>query len=322
MRFIDSMQQQPLISIIVPVYNAELYLDECVGSIVNQSYRNLEIILVDDGSTDSSATLCDRWADADKRIRTIHQNNSGPSAARNNAIEQCTGNFITFVDSDDTIAPQYIETLYNNLVNTDADISSLSLNLSKSDHSHKTNKPVTMTALKAVENILFQRGLDNAVAGKLYKRHLWQSVRFRTGIYYEDLEVFYHLYLQAKRIVHQDFPLYFYRQHSSSRMGSFNLKRADVLDVVDEIEQYIFTNHPTLLNAAHDRKFSANMNILWLMSSTGISSQQIIDRCWNNIKLLRLNSLFNHHVRLKNKIGALTSFLGLGMLTYILSKFK
>lgn len=316
------MQHQPKITIIVPVYNLEQYLDECVGSIVNQSYRNLEIILVDDGSSDSSANMCDRWADNDSRIHTIHQSNSGPSAARNNAIDQCNGDYITFVDADDVIAPQYIETLLTNMVNADADISSLSLNLSATKHSVPAGKTITMTAVEAVEGILHQRGLDNAVAGKLYKRQLWQLVRFRTGIYYEDLEVFYHLYLQAKRIVHQDFPLYFYRQHSSSRMGSFNLKRADVLDVVDEIEQYISTNHPTLLNAAHDRKFSANMNILWLMSSTGVSSQQIIDRCWNNIKLLRLNSLFNHRVRLKNKIGALTSFLGLRMLTFILSKFK
>lgn len=316
------MQHQPKITIIVPVYNVEQYLDECVGSIVNQSYRNLEIILVDDGSTDSSADMCDRWADNDSRIITMHQSNSGPSVARNNAINRCTGQYITFVDSDDVIAPQYIETLLTNMVNADADISSLSLNLSATNHSTPTGKPVTMTAVEAVEGILHQRGLDNAVAGKLYKRCLWDSVKFRTGIYYEDLEVFYHLYLQTQRVVHQDIPLYFYRQHSSSRMGSFNLKRADVLDVVDEIEQYMSQHHPTLLNAARDRKFSANMNILWLMSATGISSPQIIDRCWANIKQLRINSLFNRRVRLKNRVGALTSFLGLRILVFILGKFK
>lgn len=316
------MQQQPKITIIVPVYNVEQYLDECVGSIVNQSYRNLEIILVDDGSTDSSADMCDRWADNDSRILTIHQSNSGPSVARNNAIEQCTGNLITFVDSDDTIAPQYIETLYNNLTNTDADIASVSLNLLAEEQIKKSSPVVTMSSHEAIENILYQHNLENAVAGKLYRRHLWDNVRFRNGIYYEDLEVFYHLYLQANRITHQDTTLYFYRQHSSSRMGSFNLKRADVLDVVDEIEQYMSQHHPTLLNAARDRKFSANMNILWLMSATGISSPQIIDRCWANIKQLRINSLFNRRVRLKNRVGALTSFLGLRILVFILGKFK
>lgn len=316
------MQHHPLISIIVPVYNAELYLDECVGSIVNQSYRNLEIILVDDGSTDSSADMCDRWADNDSRIITIHQSNSGPSAARNNAIDQCNGDCVTFVDADDVIAPQYIETLLTNMVNADADISSLSLKLSATEHSAPTSKPVTMTAIEAVEGILHQRKLDNAVAGKLYKRSLWESVRFRTGIYYEDLEVFYHLYLQAQIVVHQDTPLYFYRQHTSSRMGSFNLKRADVLDVVDEIEQYMEQHHPALLTAARDRKFSANMNILWLMTSTGITSPQVADRCWTNIKALRWDSLTARNVRLKNRMGALVAMLGRRALLITFGLFK
>ena len=316
------MQHQPKITIIVPVYNVEQYLDECVGSIVNQSYRNLEIILVDDGSTDSSSDMCDRWADNDSRIRTIHQSNSGPSAARNNAVNICTGQYITFIDSDDVIAPQYIKTLLTNMVNADADISSLSLNLSATQHSAPAGKPVTMTAIEAVEGILHQRKLDNAVAGKLYKRCLWDSVRFRTGIYYEDLEVFYHLYLQAQLVVHQDTPLYFYRQHTSSRMGSFNLKRADVLNVVDEIEQYMEQHHPVLLNAARDRKFSANMNILWLMTSTGITSPQVADRCWTNIKALRWDSLTARNVRLKNRLGALVATLGRRALIFTFGIFK
>lgn len=315
------MNNSSLISIIVAVYNAEKYLKKCLDSIISQSYCNLEIILVDDGSTDHSGEICDSYVANDSRIKVIHQSNRGPSMARNNAIDCCNGDFITFVDADDTIAPQYIETLYTNLINADADISSVTLSLSK-DKTATKSETKTMSGHDAVEGILYQRGLDNAVAGKLYRRRLWSNVRFRQGIYYEDLEVFYHLYLQASRVVHQDCALYFYRQHSSSRMGLFTLKRADVLDIVDEIEQYMVQHHPTLLKAARDRKFSANMNILWLMSATGISSQQIKERCWQNIKQLRLNSLLNSRVRLKNKIGALTSFMGLGMLSLILSKFK
>ena len=105
-------------------------------------------------------------------------------------------------------------------------------------------------------------------------------------------------------------------------MGNFSLKRADVLDVTDDFVKHIELNNPNLLSAAKDRKFSANMNILWLMTITGIKDEEIVNRCWGNIKELRCSSLFNPQVRLKNKIGALASFLGLKVLCFLFGMFK
>ncbi len=113
----------PLISVIVPVYNVEKYLDRCVESIVTQTYKNLEIILVDDGSRDNSGIICDNWAKKDSRIKVYHKQNSGAGDTRNYGVEKAIGKYIAFVDSDDVIAENYFEVLYNNLLQNSADIS-------------------------------------------------------------------------------------------------------------------------------------------------------------------------------------------------------
>lgn len=318
------MTERHLISIIIPVYNVAEYLCECLDSVLAQSYRNLEIILVDDGSTDNSGDICDKYAEKDSRITVIHRENGGPSAARNAALDMMHGQYVTFIDSDDTIHPQYIKLLYDNSCRFNADISSAALTTNRGkicDNFPKGHSRL-FSSTDAVKHILYQHILDNAVSGKLYNSTLWNDVRFKTAIYYEDLEVFYHIYFKTKTVVHFNSTIYYYRQRTSSRMGNFSLKRADVLDVTDNIETYIAKNHPELLPAAKDRKFSANMNILWLMTTTGIRDKKIEQRCWQNIKSLRTASLTNPNVRLKNKIGALTSFFGLSFLCLIFKLFK
>lgn len=319
------MAKDSLVSIIVPVYNVEDYVTECVDSILGQSHRHIEVILVDDGSTDRSGEICDNYALMDKRVKTVHRPNGGLSAARNTGMSLATGDYMAFVDSDDIIHEKYIDCLLT-LINThDAEIASVRYIRFAS---HKptditlSGEVMTMDATKAMSMILYQDTIDNSICTKLYRRSLLESVEFPVGIYYEDLATFYRIYERATRVVHCDIPLYFYRYRDSSILGEFTLKRADVLDVVDEIERHMIHNHPCLIKAAQDRKFSANMNILWLMSATGISSRQIIDRCWHNIRQLRFGSLFDKHVRIKNKIGALASLFGLCFLQSVLSKFK
>ena len=114
-----------LISVIVPVYNVEKFLDKCISSIVNQTYKNLEIILIDDGSTDESVQICDKWQEKDNRVRLTHKENTGVSDTRNIGLEKTTGEYICFVDSDDYIEPDYIENLYKSLTENNADIASI-----------------------------------------------------------------------------------------------------------------------------------------------------------------------------------------------------
>ena len=319
------MSQEQLITIIIPLYNVASYMRECIDSVLAQTYQNLEIILVNDGSTDNSGEICDAYADKDSRIKVIHRENGGPSVARNVALDTMHGNYVTFIDSDDIIHPKYIEILHDNLSTHNADISSVGLSTNQKnicDSPNINSNNLVLSSTDAVRHILYQHILDNAVSGKLYKSTLWSDVRFKPNIYYEDLEVFYHVYFKAKTVVHLNYALYYYRQRNSSRMGSFTLKRSDVLDITDEIESFIGNNFPELLPAAKDRKFSANMNILWLMSASGTSEETIVSRCWKNITTLRLSSLFNPNVRLKNKIGALASYGGLRLTQAILSRFK
>ncbi len=321
------MSGNSLISIVIPVYNVKTYLPWCLDSVLSQTYANIEVILIDDGSTDGSELVCDEYALRDSRIRVIHQVNAGPSVARNNALDLISGEYVTFVDGDDLIHPRYIETLYGNLCNNDAQISSVTFKLIREDVMGIVDCDIigelkVFSAECAVAQVLYQNKMDSGTWGKLYKRELFDGIRFPENKLYEDLSALPKLYEKATTIVHQLAPIYYYRQRNTSLMNSFSLKRSDVLDVTDEIVEQVKIHHPSLLPAAYDRKFSANMNILWLMSTTGISSDEIVNRCWSNIKELRLSSLFNRRVRLKNKIGAIASFGGLWLLCRIFKLFK
>ena len=320
------MTERHLISIIIPVYNVAEYLCECLDSVLAQSYRNLEIILVDDGSTDKSGEICDGYSQQDNRIKIIHQKNSGLSAARNTGIDTATGEFLFFIDSDDIIHHKCIETLYTNLYNNNADISSVELQRFKTidNFSDKVvdGQLFLSDGEESCRKILYQKTLDNSACAKLFKRQLFSNTRFPLGTLYEDLALIPIIYLNATRAVHQSVSLYFYRQRENSIIETFTMKRTDVLNITDNLVDLMALSHPQLLPAAKDRKFSANMNILWLMTTTGIRDKKIEQRCWQNIKSLRTASLTNPNVRLKNKIGALTSFFGLSFLKQSLSLFK
>ncbi len=319
------MNQNSLISVIVPVYNVEKYLPWCLDSVLAQTYRLFELILVDDGSTDGSVTICDEYASRDARVKVIHQDNGGPSAARNAALDIMQGEYVAFIDADDVVHEKYLERLMQNLEIFGADISSVTFcripeqgKLSVADTSGAI---ATYSAEKAIRKILYQNQLENSAWGKVYKACLWDGIRFPSDIYYEDLAIFYKIYERASKVVHETAMLYGYRQRPSSIMGNFTLKRADVLEVVDGFVEDIRRRHPSLLRAALDRKFSANMNILWLMTATGVSDDTIIARCWANIKSLRCQSLFNRRVRLKNRLGALISYCGLKPLRLLFRHF-
>lgn len=320
------MHKLPLISIIVPVYNVADFLAECIDSIMRQSYQNLEIIIVDDGSTDNSGKICDEYALQDNRINVIHRKNGGLSAARNTGLDSATGEYVSFIDSDDIVHHQYIETLYTNIHNSKSDISSVELQHFKtSDNSY--NKIIDgqislFNGEECTRKILYQNTLDNSACAKLFKRELFINIRFPLDTYYEDLAIIPIIYLNATQAVHQSVSLYFYRQRENSIIGNFTMKRTDVLNVTDNIVQLMAQSYPQLLPAAQSRKFSANMNILHLMVVNGIKDKATTDRCWNNIKLLRIKSLVDTNVRRKNKIGALASLAGKHILLTLFRFFK
>lgn len=206
----------PLISVIVPVYKVERYLDRCVQSIVDQTYRNLEIILVDDGSPDSCPDMCDAWIAKDYRIRVIHQENQGLGAARNSGIESSTGELIGFVDSDDWLEPTMYEALFNSLKNNDADISMTASIMEYPDGRqichYQPNVHLVMTTSESFKYVNLPGYSTISAWSKLIKRSVLGDIRFPEGcVNGEDTRFTYEVFAASKRTTFDSVPLYHYR---------------------------------------------------------------------------------------------------------------
>lgn len=183
-----------LVSVIIPVYKVEKYLNKCVDSVLSQTYKNLEIFLVDDGSPDNCPQMCDEYAKKDNRIKVIHKPNGGLSSARNAALDVCKGDYIAFVDSDDWIEPTYIEELYSAITKYDADISICGINYYTSEL--ELIKNITYEYVDKdiyIENILdlffSKNSLSHHAWAKLYKRDIFDGLRYPVGVNYEDTYV-------------------------------------------------------------------------------------------------------------------------------------
>lgn len=215
-----------LISVVVPVYNAEKFLERCLKSIINQTYKNLEIILIDDGSTDSSGKICDDFAKCDSRIKVVHQKNAGSSIARNVALDMCTGKYITFVDSDDWVSEDYCECLYNKIIETDADVSIVKTLLVVENANGIKNVTPKKEKVKGefvvfekndiVKQILTEKLLDNYILGKLYKRQFVNEIRFKENVVFEDIVYVYDVFSKAERVVYVNKECYFHLKHKEA----------------------------------------------------------------------------------------------------------
>ncbi|MDE7376184.1 MAG: glycosyltransferase [Muribaculaceae bacterium] len=290
-----------MITFVVPAYNAERYLRQCVDSILAQSNADLEVVLVDDGSADATGSICDEYAKADTRVRVLHTENRGVSAARNAAVEAARGEWLAFVDADDAVHPQFSERMLRLALDYDCDIAASQMMQSTECVWPKSNpcKIVEYGPDEAIELSLYQRSLNCSVCGKLFKTRLFSDLRF-PPYRYEDLDLFHQLCGRAGKIVESSDVLYFYRTNPDSYIHVFTPQRLDVLRVVDNIE-VTYAGHTRLLRAARDRKFAANYNMFLLSCKP---------ECWQAVKQLRREVLFNPKSRAKNKAGALLSYLG------------
>lgn len=244
------------ISVIVPVYNVEKYLAECLESIVNQTYKNLEIILVNDGSTDSCAQVCNEYALKDHRIKVINQKNGGLSAARNTGLQIVTGDFISFIDSDDLIAADFYQKLLQISIENKADI--VECDFSKFETPAEIERTVMpfresfelFKTEKALE-LLMREYLKQVVWNKIYRKEIIQDFQFPVGKINEDEYWTYKVLGNSKKIAKIPDVLYFYRQQGSSIMGrEYSVKRLDGLNALEERIKYMKINYPNLENLA------------------------------------------------------------------------
>lgn len=232
-----------LISVIVPIYGVEKYLNQCVESLVRQTYQNLEIILVDDGSPDNCGNICDEWAKKDTRIKVVHKENGGLSDARNAGFAVATGEYLSFIDSDDYVEPTFIEKLYTALIEHDADIAECGTRyVSETGEELKVRESQDrqFIPLNALEMLIKQKGLYQTVWNKLYTRDVVGDVLFAKGKYNEDEFWTYKIFDRAKKIVSISDVLYNYLQRGSSIIGvGYNIRRLDGLDALFERMQYL-----------------------------------------------------------------------------------
>jgi len=236
--------KKSLISIVVPVYGVEEYLERCVDSIINQTYKNIEIILVDDESPDNCGKLCDEFAKKDKRIIVIHKKNGGLSDARNAGLEKSSGEYVCFVDSDDFVSELYVEKLLNGAIKNNADICACNfeytdLNDKRWIRKEKENK--VYSRKEAIKDIFTTEQNTEVMAwNKIYKKSLFtqNDIRFPYGKIHEDNFTTYKLYNKANKIALISDKLYYYVQRDNSIMAVFNEKRFDILLALDEIKEY------------------------------------------------------------------------------------
>ena len=240
------------ISVVVPVYNVESYLKRCIDSIIHQTYSNLEILLVDDGSTDASGALCDAYAEQDSRVICIHKKNGGQAAARNEAIERASGAYFCFLDSDDFADERMIEVLHRDLLEQSAEIAVVGF--------QEFSDPVTitranteaqlqvLTGKEAVRSILSSEEIGDYVWNKIYRRELFEGFRYPVGRVLEDMGSTYQLLERCKKVVYRPTPLYFYYQRSDSTIHRRSLKfYEDKFDMGLERYQEIQKLYPEML---------------------------------------------------------------------------
>lgn len=233
------MRSGELISVIVPVYNVADYLEQCLDSILNQTYKEFEVILVDDGSTDTSYSICGEYVKRDSRFHLFRQENKGLSAARNAGLELCRGGYVTFIDSDDFVSPEYLQGMIENLKQADADIAICEHYRLENGtfyfQKHDLNDREIISSRDAFKRI---HQVNYAVAwGKLFKSSLFRYVRFPVGRVYEDSFTLPKLYMFCEKIVVLPDELYCYRQRSTSIINSqYSFEKiADHLAVYEEM---------------------------------------------------------------------------------------
>ena len=242
------------ISIIVPVYNVEAYLEKCVESILKQTYTNLEILLVNDGSTDKSGELCDKLALRDHRIRVIHKENGGLSDARNRGIDEASSNLIGFIDSDDYIDEDMYETLYRQMVASKADLSMCGhYDVYHQIPEKQVAKIKTWELMpeEAIKMVMEAKILSVTAVNKLYKKALFEQLRFRIGKIAEDAFIMVDLIHQCSKIVATNEKKYYYvHRENSITTQKFSLKFLNVIEAYEQNAKIISENYPDLYDVA------------------------------------------------------------------------
>lgn len=316
----------PLITVIIPCYKVEQYLPKCINSVLTQTYTNLEIILVDDGSPDNCGNICDNYAQKDSRIKVIHKTNGGLSDARNKGIDIAHGEYITFIDSDDYVSNNYIEVLYNLLKDNNAQMSiCLPYCISEMNETiiriNKKNKKIIFNSEEALISMFYQKDFDTSAWAKLYHQSLFKNIRYPQHILYEDLPTTYKLIQLCTTIAMTTQQNYFYLLRNNSIEGSpFKaIKYESLMKVVHQLENDMNLMRKDVQKALASRIVSFAFHILLDVPK---NEQTIRHSILQIIKKYRLTVLFDRKSRKKARIACLLSYFGQFFIDILANKGK
>lgn len=304
----EKVSNNDLISVIVPIYNVEKYLKRCVDSIINQTYKNLEIILVDDGSPDNCPKICDEYKKKDNRIKVIHKKNGGLSDARNVAIDIAQGQYLTFIDSDDYVESNYVEILYDTLKKYQVKLV-IADNLIEYDNGkticNSSYTDYVLTEKETLEKMLWgERDLDNGAWTKLYDKSLFKCIRYPVGRWYEDTATTYKIFDKCDRIAIISFPIYHYLKRSDSiTQCKFNEKKLELIISTKEMTDFVRNKYPELSTACNRKLLWSYLSTLSQLATSTEKNIKIKKELIKYIKKNQKDVLKNPRTPKRDKIG-------------------
>lgn len=323
----------PLISIIIPVYNVEEYVKKCVESLCNQTYKNIEIILINDGSEDASGAVCDELKKTDDRIIVLHQDNAGVSKARNAALDIMSGEFLTFIDADDYVSPDFIERLYRAIKDTNADISTcghVRVNFDGTEtslfcRSDNPDDVICMSGIESLTNLMYGKICSASSGSKLYRKCLFNDLRFPDYIMGEDTYVVYHTFLKAAAVAHTNKCMYYYVQQQNSVTN----KQSNFYKFYDYVRLYdhIMSSDPhkqnkEYFNAIANRLIENNFWVYMKLRNCPNLFYKEKKHIADNIKKYRKYVLLNPLAQPRVRIACLLSYGGMHMLDAVYDRIQ
>ena len=292
------MKKNDLISIVIPVYNVSKYLKKCVDSVVNQTYKNIEIILVDDGSIDDSGKKCEDLSKKDKRIRVFHKENGGLSDARNYGIDKAKGKYVCFVDSDDFVTQDMCEILYNDIMEFNADVAFCTFIDCYGDIPIIDNKNIErykITKKEAIKYVMIGDKVPLSAVAKLYKKSIFEKVKFEKGKTYEDAIIMVELLDHCNYVSYNSSSVYYYvHRKNSITTTKFNSKDYDVIYAYEKNKRIIKDKYPDIVDIADMRLCWAHFRILDTMIRLNDKiDKQIVKYLRKNYKTIMKSKYFS-----------------------------
>lgn len=306
--------EKDLVSIVVPIYNVEDYLRECIDSILEQTYKNIEIILVNDGSQDNCGKICDEYGKRDRRIKVIHKKNGGLSDARNTGINEATGKYIAFVDSDDYVEKKYIELLYKAIKDNNTQISQCGIfridNEKKLLGEFKYNYNVVNNSRNMMIDVYNGKWENIVVWNKLYLKSLFDNIKFPKGKIHEDEFTTYKIYYSVDKVSIIKQSLYNYRKNENSITGNnYNIKRLDVLEALNERKNFFYSIGDKQLYNMTLELYLCKLRESYAFIKKYISNKEVLNKILKEYRKIYIKVVKENGISIKHRIKGIFFYI-------------